>query len=97
MDLADKDAEQLFRAAVESAPNGMVIIDLAGSIILVNRETERLFGYARDELLGHSIEILVPERFRSNHPDHRAAFFAHPSTRLMGAGRDWMGWKQRGV
>jgi len=83
--------EQLFRSAIESAPNGMVIVDSSGSIILVNREIERLFGYVREELLGHSIEILVPERFRSQHPRYRAEFFINPSARLMGGGRDLFG------
>jgi len=97
MEVAGKSAEQLFRAAVESAPNGMVIIDASGLIVLVNRETERMFGYAREELLGQSVEILVPERFRSTHPVYRAEFCAHPSSRLMGAGRDLFGRRKDGT
>jgi PAS domain S-box-containing protein len=89
--------EQMFRAAIESAPNGVVIIDGSGAIVLVNRETERLFGYARAELLGQSIETLVPGRFRSNHPQYRADFLSHPSTRLMGAGRDLHGLRKNGT
>jgi PAS domain S-box-containing protein len=98
MDLsASKRAEQLFRVAIESAPSGMVIVDSSGSIMLINRETEHLFGYAREELLGQSIEILLPERFRSNHPHYRAEFSAHPSTRRMGGGRDLFGRRKDGT
>src|SRR5439155_25631839 len=61
---ARKRAEARFRAAVESSPNGMLMIDRHGTIVLVNREIERLFGYARDELIGQAIEMLVPERLR---------------------------------
>src|SRR5437660_11244895 len=77
-----------FRAAVESAPSGMVMINRAGMIELVNRETERLFGYCREELLGKSIELLVPRRLREGHPTHRTTFFANPQTRALAAGRD---------
>jgi PAS domain S-box-containing protein len=92
-----KRAEQLFRAAIESAPSGMVIVDDSGTIMMINRETERLFGYAREELLGQALEILVPPRFRSKHPKYRAEFFAHPSSRLMGAGRDLYGLRKDGT
>jgi PAS domain S-box-containing protein len=94
---ARKRAEARFRAAVESAPNGMVMIDRGGKIILVNREIERLFGYAREELLGQLIERLVPARFREHHPAFRTDFFAHPQTRSMGAGRDLFGVRKDGV
>jgi PAS domain S-box-containing protein len=94
---ARKRAEARFRAAVESAPNGMVMIDGSGKIILVNREIERLFGYAREELLGQPIERLVPSRFRERHPAYRTEFFANPQTRSMGAGRDLFGVRKNGV
>ena len=94
---ARKRAEVRFRAAVESAPNGMVMIDRGGKIILVNREIERLFGYAREELLGQPIERLVPNRFRERHPGFRTDFFAHPQTRSMGAGRDLFGVRKNGL
>src|SRR5204863_2466661 len=61
---ARKRAEARFRAAVESAPNGMVKIDRGGKIILVNREIERLVGHTRDELLGQPIALLLPRRRR---------------------------------
>jgi PAS domain S-box-containing protein len=89
--------ESRFRAVVESAPSGMLMIDGKGEIVLVNRETERLFGYAREELLGHPIERLVPDRFRRGHPAFRTDFFAHPQTRAMGAGRELYGLRKDGV
>ena len=70
---ARKQADARFRAAVESAPNGMVMIDRSGKIILVNREIERLFGYTREELLGQPIERLVPQRLRERHPGRETA------------------------
>jgi PAS domain S-box-containing protein len=76
---------------VESSPNGVVMVDRRGTIVLVNRETERLFGYTRDELVGQSIERLVPERFRDGHPDVRQEFLKHRQTRAIGAGRDLFG------
>ncbi len=94
---ARKRAEQRFRDAVESAPSGMVMIDREGKIILVNKEIERLFDYRRDELLGQSIDMLVPRRVRGRHPGLRTEFFAHPQTRAMGAGRDLYGVRKGGV
>lgn len=87
-DALRQSQKQLFRATVESAPTAMVMIDGEGCIVLVNAETEKLFGYARDELLSQPIEILVPERFRPQHPDHRNAFLANPEPRGMGLGRE---------
>jgi two-component system, LuxR family, sensor kinase FixL len=83
-----KRAEERFRLAVEASPSAIVMINPQGDIVLVNTLTERLFGYRREELLGKSVEILVPERFRADHPAHRAGFFAAPQSRAMGAGRD---------
>src|SRR4029453_16968860 len=89
--------ELRLRAAVESSPSGLVMIDKDGTIVLVNREVERLFGYSREELLGRSIEMLVPERFRQRHPDFRAVFFQDPQTRAMGVGRELFGLRQDGT
>ncbi|MCK6447280.1 MAG: PAS domain S-box protein [Planctomycetes bacterium] len=90
-------AEQRFRDAVESSPNGMVMMDRAGRIVLVNREIERMFGYERAALLGRAIEVLVPERFREAHPSFRATYFEHPSKRSMGVGRDLFGLRADGA
>ncbi len=94
---ARKRAEQRFRAVVESAPSGMVMTNRAGTIELVNRETERLFGYTREELVGKPIELLVPHRLRERHPGYRVDFFANPQTRAMGAGRDLFGVRKDGT
>ncbi len=93
---ARRRAEARFRAAVESSPNGMLMIDREGKIVLVNREIERLFGYPREELLGRPIEVLVPARLRERHPGYREAFFGSPQTRAMGAGRDLFGVRKDG-
>ena len=80
--------EDRFRQVVEAAPNAMVMINRQGIIEMVNAQTERVFGYQRDEMLGRSVEMLVPERFRGAHPGLRGAFFHDPLSRPMGAGRD---------
>jgi PAS domain S-box-containing protein len=94
---ARKSAEERFRLAVESSPNGMVMVDPGGQIVLVNREIERMFGYQREELLGQSIELLVPDRFRHHHPRYRGAFFQAPNRRAMGAGRELFGLRKDGT
>lgn len=81
-------AESRFRAAFESSPSGMVMVSRSGRIVLVNEEVVRLFGYAREELTGQPVELLVPERFRGQHPGLRTAFVARPEKRAMGAGRE---------
>jgi PAS domain S-box-containing protein len=92
-----KKAEERVKLVVESAPNAMVLIGTAGIITLVNRQTEMLFGYDRGELIGNKLEMLIPERFRTNHPGHRTAFFQRPQTRAMGAGRDLFARKKDGT
>jgi PAS domain S-box-containing protein len=92
-----EEEQDLFRLAVESAPNAMIMVDVEGRILLVNAQTERLFGYAREELIGQSIEMLVPARFRGSHPGHRRSFFANPQARSMGAGRDLFGLRKDGT
>ena len=83
-----KRAEERFRLVVESAPSGMLMINREGRIVLVNALTEKMFGYGRGELLGQPVELLVPDRFRDDHPAYRAGFFADPMARAMGGGRD---------
>lgn len=89
-------AEERFRAAVESAPIAMVMIERTGSITLVNALTETLFGYQRDELLGRPVEILLPKRYRAAHPQLRGGFFQAPVARRMGVGRDLFGLRKDG-
>jgi diguanylate cyclase (GGDEF)-like protein/PAS domain S-box-containing protein len=83
-----KRVAQRFVIAVESAPNAMVIVDQRGKIALVNSQAVKMFGYNREELTGQSVEVLIPERFRRGHPEHRAEFSSSPRARPMGAGRD---------
>src|SRR5882757_5602561 len=80
-----------FELVVESTPNAILVADSNRRITMVNRNTEILFGYARAELIGQQLEILVPERYRTGHPGHVASFFAAPKARSMGAGRDLFG------
>lgn len=96
-DLTDRrKAEQKFRDLLESAPDAMVIVDSLGSIVLVNTQSERLFGYPRDELLGKRIEILVPARSRAAHVDFRSRYFEYPHPRAMGVGLDLYGRRKDG-
>ncbi len=81
---------------IEAAPNGMLVVDSKGLIRVVNARLEKQFGYRREELLGRSVEMLVPPRFRSGHAALRGGFAARPSTRPMGAGRDLHGLRKDG-
>jgi PAS domain S-box-containing protein len=80
--------EQRLQATVESSPSGLLMTDGVGTIMLVNREIERLSGYLRDELIGQSVDMLVPLRSRADHPRFRKAFQGHPEARAMGGGRE---------
>ena len=86
----------VFRAAVESSPSGMMMIDRAGKVVLTNRESERLFGYASDGLLGRPFESLFPLRVRERCPQLQEASFAEPAAWPTGAGRDLFGVRQDG-
>jgi PAS domain S-box-containing protein len=89
MDVTEqKQAEEKFRLAVEASPSGILLVNDRGEIVLVNSQIEKLFGYDRGELIGRSVEILVPERLAGQHPEHRAKFFADPTARAMGASRE---------
>ncbi len=89
-------AEARFRGVLELAPDAIVIVDQAGQIVLVNAQMERLFGYARDEILGASIDKLVPQWFRDWHPATRADFVGETQLRPMGTGLDLYGVRKDG-
>ncbi len=81
------DARQ-FEALFNNAIIGIVLTNQAGEIMLMNQFAENQFGYTRDELVGKSVELLIPHKFRGKHEGHRQHFYHHPQTRMMGAGRD---------
>ncbi len=85
-----------FEELLESAPDAVAIVDASGAITLVNAQTERLFGYRRDELVGRQIELLVPSRSHSRHEQLRATYVDHPSTRPMGTGLQLAGRRKDG-
>jgi diguanylate cyclase (GGDEF)-like protein/PAS domain S-box-containing protein len=89
-------SKSLFNLVVESTPSAMVLVNEHGHITLVNAQSEKLFGYTRDELLGQSIEFLMPEGFRRRHPGLRSSFRSAPVAREMGAGRDLCGRRKDG-
>lgn len=97
IDLSErKRADARFRLAIEAAPNGMMLVDERGTIVLVNAQIERFFGYSRDQLVGQPVERLIPERYRGRHGAFREGFFAQPQSRSMGVGRELFGLRQDG-
>jgi formate hydrogenlyase transcriptional activator len=90
-------SEDRFRRLLESAPDAMVIANREGRIVLVNAQTERIFGYAPEELMDQPVELLVPEKFRSRHVQHRGNFLAQPHARAMGTGLELSGVRKDGT
>jgi PAS domain S-box-containing protein len=91
-----KLAEDKFRMAIDASPSGQIMIDGSGAIVLVNAEIERVFGYAREELIGQPVDILVPPDERGGHAQHRVAYMAAPTARRMGVRRDLCGVRKDG-
>lgn len=96
-EIALRDSEQKFRELLESAPDAMVIVNQDDEIVLVNAQAVKLFGWRREELLGRTIRILMPERFRGGHSGKQSGFLAQPHPRSMGAGLDLFGLRKDGT
>lgn len=101
MRLSDSDCdrrreEQQFRLLVEAAPNAIVIIDAAGTITFVNAQAEKTFGYTRPELIGQTIELLVPERLKAGHATQRREFAEERKARALETGRQFLGRRKDG-
>ena len=94
---SDHASDALFRGVLEAAPDAMIVARPDGTILLANAQAERLFGYAKHELIGSAIEILVPEHLRVAHVGHRAAFFDNPRMRMMGEGQELRGRRKDGT
>ncbi len=90
-------ADERFRLALESSPSAMVMVGHEGKIDLVNSQAEKLFGYTREELMGQTIEMLVPESSRKSHATLRGEYMAHPQARPMGVGRDLLARRKDGT
>jgi len=96
MDEARNRTESIFRTITENTPYALVLVDHDGKIVLVNAYLEQLFGFSREELLGRSIDIFIPERFRIGHEAYRQSFNKHPEQKPMGTGRDLYGLRKNG-
>jgi protein-histidine pros-kinase len=93
----NRKLDQKFRDILESTPDAMVIVDKSGTITITNSQTEMIFGYSKDEMIGQPVEMLIPSRFHANHPGHRDGFFAHSRVRPMGAtGSELYGCRKNG-
>ena len=91
-----KQAEEHFRLVVETAPNGLIMVNTEGKIDLANAQVETIFGYTRQELVGHPVEMLIPQRFRSQHSNYRIGYFRNAESRSMGAERELFGRRKDG-
>src|SRR5690606_23646442 len=96
-DLAESLGTEIFRSLLDSAPDAMVVADSEGRIVYANAQTERCFGYRREELLGKPIEVLMPERYRQGHIGYRSGFFRAPKARPMGIGLELRGIRRDGT
>src|SRR6266545_6284765 len=89
-------SDEVFSRLIDASPDGVVVVDAHGRIVLVNLQTESMFGYGRDELVGREIELLLPERFRASHVGHRTGFTGGPRVRPMGSGLELFGRRRDG-
>jgi two-component system, NarL family, sensor histidine kinase DevS len=97
MQLTPRLTDDALRSAVDAAPDGIVVVDEAGTIMFVNPMTEQLFEYARDDLVGRSVDVLLPDALRAGHGAQRAAYVKYPQTRAMGVGLELRGQRRSGA
>ena len=90
------EADRRFQALLELAPDAIVLVDPAGQVVLANRRTVELFGYAMEELVGQSVEVLMPERFRGVHAAHRTAHVSNPRALATGPAIELFGRRKDG-
>jgi PAS domain S-box-containing protein len=95
--LQAEESEAYFRILLESAPDAMIIVDDSGEIAIVNEQTERMFGFSREEMIGEPVEMLLPERMRHSHVAHRDEYVVSPRLRPMGSGLDLVGQRKDGT
>lgn len=86
-----RESERRFRTLIESAPDGILIVNWEGRIMLSNSRTEEMFGYSKSEMIDMPVELLIPERFRKQHVHFRHRYYAQPHVRPMGAGLEIVG------
>jgi PAS domain S-box-containing protein len=92
-----RHSDEVFHKLLDAAPDAVVVVDQNGRIVLINRQTEGLFGYRPEELVGKKVELLIPERFRSSHVGHRTRFVGTPKVRPMGSGLELFGLRRDGT
>jgi len=92
-----KKAEKQFHLVVQSVPNAIILVNSQGEITMTNKQTEKQFGYTNEELIGNKLEILIPEKYKINHPNFRNMFFANLQARPMGIGRDLFALRKDGT
>jgi PAS domain S-box-containing protein len=97
VDASNDKVQARFKDLLESVPDGIVVVNRDGTIVLCNRQAERLFGYDAGELMQRSIELLLPAAGRAAHVRHRSGFFAHPAPRAMGREIDLFGLRKDGT
>ena len=95
--MPDRDDGLQYRELIDAAPDGIVVVDHDGKIVLVNIQAENMFGYQRSDLVGQRIEMLIPTRFRPNHPQHVQRYTTEPRTRSMGSGLELAGRRRDGT
>ena len=97
LDITVDFTDAAIRGAVEAAPDGILVIEADGNIVVANPMACELFGYSRHDLVGANVDLLLPDGLRAGHAAHRASYLARPRTRPMGSGLDLRGHKRSGV